>query len=202
MGSQRIGRDWVTERAHTHTHTHMYRHKWIYIYTHCMYMCIYIYIHTHVCIHIYACLCSVASVMSTLCYPTDYSLPGFSVHGISPARILDWVAISSSKGSSQPRDQTQVSWVSCIGRFFTTEPSGKPCTHTLTYVEIRITRKADLSVYYLLKKYWFSWQYILCIILHIANNQDWRRQWHPTPVLLPGKSHGWRRLVGCSPWGR
>ena len=29
-----------------------------------------------------------------------------------------------------------------------------------------------------------------------------RRQWHPTPVLLPGKSHGQRRLVGCSPWGR
>ena len=30
----------------------------------------------------------------------------------------------------------------------------------------------------------------------------WRKQWHPTPVLLPGKSHGWRSLVGCSPWGR
>ena len=30
----------------------------------------------------------------------------------------------------------------------------------------------------------------------------WRRQWHSTPVLLPGKSHGWRSLVGCSPWGR
>ena len=29
-----------------------------------------------------------------------------------------------------------------------------------------------------------------------------RRQWHPTPVLWPGKSHGWRSLVGCSPWGR
>ena len=29
-----------------------------------------------------------------------------------------------------------------------------------------------------------------------------RRQWHPIPVLLPGKSHGWRSLVGCSPWGR
>ena len=29
-----------------------------------------------------------------------------------------------------------------------------------------------------------------------------RRQWHPTPVLLPGKSHGWRSLVGCGPWGR
>ena len=30
----------------------------------------------------------------------------------------------------------------------------------------------------------------------------WRRHWHPTPVLLPGKSHGRRSLVGCSPWGR
>ena len=29
-----------------------------------------------------------------------------------------------------------------------------------------------------------------------------RRQWHPSPVLLPGKSHGWRSLIGCSPWGR
>ena len=30
----------------------------------------------------------------------------------------------------------------------------------------------------------------------------WRRQWYPTPVLLPGKSHGYRSLEGCSPWGR
>ena len=34
------------------------------------------------------------------------------------------------------------------------------------------------------------------------NPSSWRRQWHPTPVLLPGKSHEWRSLVGCSPWGR
>ena len=33
------------------------------------------------------------------------------------------------------------------------------------------------------------------------NEGKWRRQWHPTPVFLPGKSHGWRSLVGCSPWG-
>ena len=33
-------------------------------------------------------------------------------------------------------------------------------------------------------------------------DQEWRRQWHPTPVLLPGKSHGQRSLEGCSPWGR
>ena len=35
--------------------------------------------------------------------------------------------------------------------------------------------------------------------LHLRTT-DRRRQWHPTPVLLPGKSHGWRSLVGCSPW--
>ena len=34
-----------------------------------------------------------------------------------------------------------------------------------------------------------------------ACSKWWRRQWHPTLVLLPGKSHGWRSLVGCSPWG-
>ena len=36
--------------------------------------------------------------------------------------------------------------------------------------------------------------------LRICSN-PWRRRWHPTPVLLPGESHGWGILVGCSPWG-
>ena len=54
------------------------------------------------------------------------SPPGSSVHGILQARILEWVAISSSRGSSQHRDQTCVYHVSCIaGRFFTAEPLGK-----------------------------------------------------------------------------
>ena len=39
----------------------------------------------------------------------------------------------------------------------------------------------------------------------LRNNQGytgfWKRRWHPTPVLLHGESHGWRSLVGCSPWG-
>ena len=34
-----------------------------------------------------------------------------------------------------------------------------------------------------------------------GQHRGWRRQWHPTPVLLPGKSYGWRSPVGCSPWG-
>ena len=47
----------------------------------------------------------------TLCDPMDCSPPGSSVHGILQARILEWVAMSSSRGSSQPRDQTQVSLI-------------------------------------------------------------------------------------------
>ena len=46
-----------------------------------------------------------------LCDPVDCSLPGSSVHGILQARILEWVAVSSSRGSSQPRDQALVSEV-------------------------------------------------------------------------------------------
>ena len=51
-----------------------------------------------------------------LCDPMDCSPPGSSVHGISQARILEWVAISFSRGSSPPRDQTQVSCIA--GRVF------------------------------------------------------------------------------------
>ena len=64
----------------------------------------------------------------TLCNPMDYIPPGSSVHGILQARILEWVAISSSsRGSSPPRDRTCVSRGSCIaGRFFTNKPPGSP----------------------------------------------------------------------------
>ena len=50
----------------------------------------------------------------TLCDPMDCSLPGSSVHGILWAKILEWVAMSSSRGSSQPKDWTHVFYVSCI----------------------------------------------------------------------------------------
>ena len=48
--------------------------------------------------------CEVAQLCLTLCDPMDCSLPGSSVHGILQARILEWVAISFSRGSSRPRD--------------------------------------------------------------------------------------------------
>jgi len=58
-----------------------------------------------------------AKSCSTLVTPMDCSLPGSSVHGILQAKILEWVAISSSRESSQPRDWTCISCVSCIGRW-------------------------------------------------------------------------------------
>ena len=53
----------------------------------------------------------VAQSCPTLWDPVDYSLPGFSVHGILQARMLEWVTISFSRGSSRPRDRTQVSHI-------------------------------------------------------------------------------------------
>ena len=62
-----------------------------------------------------ACAKSLQSCL-TLCHAMDCSPPGFSVLGILQARLLEWVAISSSRGSSQPGDRTRISYVSCIGR--------------------------------------------------------------------------------------
>ena len=62
-------------------------------------------------------LCLVIQSCPTLCDPVDCSPPGSSVHGTLQARIQEWVAMPSYRGSSQPRDQTQVSFIA--GRFFT-----------------------------------------------------------------------------------
>ena len=78
--------------------------------------------------HYYCCL--VTKPRLALWDPMDCSLPGSSVCCILQARLLEWVALFFSRGSSQPRDWT---YVSCIaGRFFTTEPPGKPQGKDLT----------------------------------------------------------------------
>ena len=62
-------------------------------------------------------MCALSQSCPTLCGPVDRSPRDPSVHGILQARALEWVAISSSMGSSQPRDQTLISYVSSIGRW-------------------------------------------------------------------------------------
>ena len=84
-----------------------------------------LYCYTRVC-------CLVAQSRLTLFDPVDCSPPDSSVHGISQARILEWVAISFSRGSSQPRCQTHIS---CVGRW------------VLYHWAIR---EAPMSMYYLL----------------------------------------------------
>ena len=64
--------------------------------------------------HLGACSHSVTKLCPTLCNPVNCSPPGSSVHGISQARILEWVVISFYGRSSQPRDWTSVS---CMGRW-------------------------------------------------------------------------------------
>jgi len=71
----------------------------------------------------------------TLFDPMNYSLPNSSVPGILHARILEWVAEPSPRGSSWPRDRTRISCGSCTaGGFFTTEPPGKPKCPPALYV--------------------------------------------------------------------
>ena len=119
--------------------------------------------------------------------PMGCSQPG-SVQRILQARILEWVAIPFSWGSSQPRDQIRVSCIT--GGFFTTEPPGKPYTYTCMHILMYVYTHVHIN------DYMYTYAH-----LHVCIQLYRRRQWHPTPVLLPGKSHGWRSLVGCSSWG-
>ena len=140
----------------------------------------------------------------TLCDPTDCSPAGSTVHGIVLARILEWAAISSSRGSSPPRDQTCISFFSCVaGRFFTSQSLGKPRFSVVIYF---IHTPASTLAW---KTPWMEEPGRLQSMgslrvrhggvtsLSLLTFMHWRRKWQPTPVFLPGESQGWGSLVGC-----
>ena len=83
----------------------------------------------------------VAQLCPTLCDPVDYILPRSSIHRIFQAAVLEWVAISFSRESSQPRNQTQVSHI--VGRCFTT---------WATREVLISTNESKITVYLLFKK--------------------------------------------------
>ena len=95
--------------------------------------------------------------MGSVCDPRDYGLPGSSVHVFFQARVLEWVAISCSRGSSQPRDQTWVSQVSGIGTWI--------LYHCITwkpnYIRILIKSTPNLK--------WLEWKYLL---VHITESPE------------------------------
>ena len=101
------------------------------------------------------CVCSVAQSHLTLCNIMDCSLSGSSIHGILQARILEWVVISSSRGSSWPRDQTCLRFpagmeIFLAGMFFTigatweAQASGTQIKAEVAGPEVQLFRLCDI----------------------------------------------------------
>ena len=186
----------------------------------------------------------------------DCSLPGSSVYGILQARIVEWVAMPSSRGSSPPRGRTCVSCISCTaGGFFTTSATWEATLYNTgteksqSLVEDAYTWRytpnawANLFLTFKVKcksEYWNDreegvalrsvtrkkgenqavyWSnggksnldrasQVALVVKNLKCGFDlwvpkipWRRESQPTPVFLPGESHGLRSLAGYSPWG-
>ena len=109
-------------------------------------------------------LLHLCSVLSNSLQPLNCSPPGSFIHRISPARILEWVPISFSKGSSWPRNPTHFSWVSCIaGGFFITKPPGKPLMYANRMQTSKNSLQNNVSLSYKINVY---------------------RTWNPTILLL------------------
>ena len=119
----------------------------------------------------------VTQLCATLATPKHCSPPDSSVHGTLQSRILEWVTIPFSRGSYQPRDQTQV-LLHCRQILYHLSLQGKPY---LPANARDIGRKHGLNPW--VRK-------IPC-----------RRKWQQTPVFLPGKSHRQKSLEGHSPCG-
>ena len=93
-------------------------------------------------VHIFACMC--AQSYPTLGNLMDCSPPGSSVHGILQARILEWVAVSSSRGSSPPSDRICISWNWILYHWATGETQNTHThthTHTLTHKWIQMKQE-------------------------------------------------------------
>ena len=112
------------------------------------------------------CCCLLLSSVWLFATPMDFSSPGSSAHGISQARILEWVAVSFSRGSSRPRNWT---CISCIaGGFFTTvKPLWRSTReahtnlYTCTYIHVHITKERKQSSWVTLEQFKHHWNKIL-----------------------------------------
>ena len=93
----------------------------------------------------------VAQSCPTLCDPVNCSLPGSSVHGIFQARILEWVAISFSRGSSRPRDRTQVSHIA--GRRFTLWAISEALFFSYTFLKACMCTRENVTFISLLEHF-------------------------------------------------
>ena len=135
------------------------------------------------------CVFSVTKLCPIYWNPMDCSLPG-SVHGISQARILEWVAISSSRGSSRPRDQTCVSWVSCIGRWVRYHLShlGSPVQLQWLILSFHFSSDCKGSSWALLKGQWTShwpdWISLQALTWNGFWDMGWNKLRPPLQILV------------------
>ena len=98
--------------------------------------------------------------------------------------LLDLLSVQGTLKSLLQHHSSKASILWCSA-FFTVQLS-HPCM--TTGKTIALTRRTFFGK-------------VVSLLFNMLSRLVWRRQWHPTPVLLTGKSHGWRSLVGCSPWG-
>ena len=143
--------------------------------------------------------CCTQSLSCVLFFVTPWTVVCSSVHGILQARTLEWIDISSSRGSSRPSDRTQVSCISCIaGGFFSAGLPGSPSfTYTHTHMHPYKYKHTGLPGCA------SGEEYACQCRRHRRHGFDpwvgkilWRRNRLPTSVFLPGESQGYRNLVG------
>ena len=155
---------------------------------------------------------SVAQSCPTLCDPMDCSTPGFPVHHQLPEPAQThgyWVgdAIQPSHPlSSFPLYTWESEDLSCEGPSLKSHRD-KTESGLLDLLLMRMLSKADPEIKIWVQTFSLGGVFVIDLLplssdapFNMWGKIPWRRQWHPTPVLLPGKSHGWRSLVGYSPW--
>ena len=115
--------------------------------------------------------------------PINCSLSDFSVHGISQARVLEWVAISFFRGSSPPRDQTQVSWIA--GGFFTNWAT-REAQKTVAIIQSEVSQK-DKDYYSILTHIYG----IKMLMITLYAEQKKRHRCIEQSFRLCGRRQGW-----------
>ena len=120
----------------------------------------------------------------TLCDPIDGSPPGSTIPGILQARTLEWVTISFSSAWSKSESEVMQSCLTLSDPMDYSLPGSSVCG----IFQARVPEWVAIA---------FSTEGIENLL--IQNRR--RRKWQPTPVFLPGESHGQRSLVGYSTWG-
>ena len=158
-----------------------------------------------------------SSSVGLFCNPMNCSPPGSSLYGTSQARILEWVAISSSRGSSQARDWNHIS---CISRRILYHWASPETSRYVDPLLILMTSPARMEKAMAPHSSTLAWKipwteepdrlqsmgslrvgHNWATSLSLFTFMHWRGKWQPTPVFLPGESQGRGSLVGCRLWG-